>query len=493
MATKFSRLLLILACSISFASSHPASDYRMAQAEQNKDGETVRALLNQHVDVTTPLPDGSTAIAWAAHWDDLSTADLLVRAGANVNSANDEGVTPLWLACRNGSAAMVEKLLAAGANPNATGLPGGESVLHRCAETGNVDAVKALLARGAKINATENGGQTPLMWAIEERHPAVARFLIEHGADINIRSKGGFDALLFAARQGDIDSGRLLLERGANVNDKTRNGLSALLVAIDSGREQFGVFLVGKGADPNAVDNRGVSALHFTVQQGLSDLNGVAHDPQYAATDYLFRPNMIELAEALLNHGANPNIGILKRIPPLRIGDRPKVSLIGASPFLVAAATGDVQMLKLLLSKGADPGLTSKDGTTPLMAAAGLSKTEDRTKDEEDGALEALMLLVELGGDVNAVNKSGLTAMHGAAYTGSNKIVQFLADHGAKLDVQDKFGETPLSIAAGDPNELADDFSRRVHPSTEALIRKLLGDSTSFVAAAHRQSDPKSE
>jgi len=489
MVTNLASLVLFAGCSALVAASHGANDYRLASAERDKNTEAVRALLKQHVKVNASLPDGSTALAWAAHWDDLDAADLLIRAGADANSANDNGVTPLWLACSNGSAGMVVRLLAAGANPNAAGLPGGESALHRCAETGNLDAVKAMLARSANVNATENGGQTPLMWAIEERHPEVARLLIENGADINVRSKGGFDALLFAARQGDTDSGRLLLEHGANVNDKTRNGLTAVLVAIDSGREQFGVFLVDKGADPNVVDNRGVSALHLTVQQGLSDLNGVAHDPQYAATDYLFRPNMIELAGALLAHGANPNAGILKRIPPLRIGDRPKVGLIGATPFLVAAATGDVRMLKLLLSKGADPMLTTQDGTTPLMAAAGLSKTEDRTKEEEAGALEALKFIVDLGGDVNAVNKNGLTAMHGAAYTGSNAIVQFLADHGARLDVQDKFGETPLSIAAADPNDLADDFSRRVHPRTEALIRKLMGDSTSYVTVADRSED----
>ena len=146
--------------------------------------------------------------------------------------------------------------------------------------------------------------------------------------------------------------------------------------------------------------------------------------------------------------------------------------------------------MKTLVAKGADPNLTTNDGTTPLMAAAGISRTEDRTKEEVANALEALKLTVELGGDVNVINHNGLTAMHGAAYTGADEIVRYLAEKGARLDVKDKFGETPLSIAAGDPNGLADDFSRRVHGSTEALIRQLLGDNTSLTAVAQPADRP---
>jgi uncharacterized protein len=260
--------------------------------------------------------------------------------------------------------------------------------------------------------------------------------LHENGADVNAVSKGGFTPLQFAARQGDIESGRLLLERGADAKVTTRDGLSPLLLAINSGREQFAIFLAQQGADPNAADSRGISALHYAVQQGLSALNGVAHDPQYATLDYLFRPNMTELIGVLLDRGANPNVRIMKRVSPLRIGDRPKISLIGATPFLLAVATGDVASMKLLVAKGADPALTTQDGTTALMAAAGLSRTEDRTKEEEKNALNALKFIVELGGDVSTANANGLTAMHGAAYTGADEIVQFLADKGARLDAK---------------------------------------------------------
>src|SRR4051812_23364073 len=83
-------------------------DLRLVQAVKNKDKAAVRALLSQHVDVNTPRGDGSTPLAWAAHWDDLETADLLIAAGAKLDAASDSGATPLWEACNNASAPMVE-------------------------------------------------------------------------------------------------------------------------------------------------------------------------------------------------------------------------------------------------------------------------------------------------------------------------------------------------------------------------------------------------
>jgi len=227
-----------------------------------------------------------------------------------------------------------------------------------------------------------------------------------------------------------------------------------------------------------------MSALHYALQLGISDLNAVPRDPRfYTAFDFLFRPNMDELVAMLLDKGANPNVRITKRIPPLTVLDRPQIALIGATPFLLAAATGDVKVMKLLLAHGANALLAAEDGTTPLMAAAGIGRTADRSKEEEKNALEALKLTVEFGGDVNAANRNGLTAMHGAAYIGADEIIKFLANRGAKLDVSNEFGETPLSIAMGDPNELNDDGKRRVHKSTEDLLRRLTGDYVSLADA----------
>ena len=100
-------------------------DRRVVESAKAQNRQAVRKLVESHADVNTPLPDGSTALHWAAFKDDLETSELLVRAGANVKAANRYGVTPLSLACVNGNGEMVEQLLKAGADPN-TALPGGE-------------------------------------------------------------------------------------------------------------------------------------------------------------------------------------------------------------------------------------------------------------------------------------------------------------------------------------------------------------------------------
>ena len=312
---------------LSVASFAAASgDLRLVEAVQQGDKEAVRFLLQQ-ADVNAPQADGATALHWAAHRDDLETADLLIRAGANASAANDYGVTPVSLACTNRSAAMVGKLLEAGANPSAAQLTG-ETVLMTCARTGSADAVQLLLASGADVNAKESKkGQTALMWAVAGRHSEVARALIEHGAEIRTPSKGGFTPLLFAARGGDLESARMLLEAGANVNEGTPKYGNALVVASSSGHEKLAVFLLEKGADPNAADSNGVTSLHHAVQNGFSALTGIRYDAAYRVRP----PNMPELAKALLVQGADPNARITKW--DQRGPDGVPFEMVGATPF----------------------------------------------------------------------------------------------------------------------------------------------------------------
>lgn len=454
----------------------PSGDLRLVEAVRKGDREVVRSLIAEAADVNAAQPDGATALAWAAHSNDLETAELLIRAGADVNAANDYGVTPLSLACTNGSAAMVNKLLTAKANPNAA-LSAGETVLMTCARTGNVDAVKALLAHGADVNAKETrSGQTALMWAVAEKHPQVARALIEQGADVHARSKGGFTPLLLAARHGDLDSARILLDAGANVDEATPEEGSALVVASGSGHESLAIFLLEKGANPNAVDRFGTTALHYAMLKAITPYQDITSSLSYLS--YMFRPNLVELVKALLEQGANPNARLVRttRLPNSKSA---MITLAGATPFWLAAAVGDVGVMRVLAEKGADPLLATEEHVTPLMAAAGLGRRVnghmDRTAEEERSALEAVKLAVELGGDVHASTETGLTALHGAAYTGANTIIQFLVDKGAKVDVQDKFGQTPLSIAqknmpAGLPNKFRSD---QAYDRTVLLLREL--------------------
>src|SRR5712691_7433338 len=461
----------------------PAGDLRLVDAVEKRDTGAVSSLLKQHVDVNTPQPDGSTALTWAAHWDDLVTADLLIAAGANVDAASEYGATSLWEACNNGSTGMVERLVKAGANPNATLTGTGETVLMRCARTGNPEAVKALLKKAADPNARDPvRGQTALMWALEEHHPEVASVLIQNGADVHAKSKGGFTPLLFAARQGDIESARLLLDKGADVNEAAPGGLNALLVGIDSIHEDFAIFLVERGANPNAADRDGLAPLHYALRKGFTYLKAGQRDDHYGqiGLPYLFRDDMTRLVKTLLEHGANPNARISRggRRNQMHQSDFVKITIAGATPFLLASASGNIEIMRFLLAKGADPKLTTNDGVTALMAAAGVGLADDRMPQEAKGALAAVKMLVEqMDADVNAISQDcGWTALHGAAYIGADDIVQYLVDKGAKLNVKDAMGQTPLTIAEGDPNWLSDDHDRKRHPSTAELIRKLGGD-----------------
>jgi uncharacterized protein len=425
-------------------------DLRLVDAAKNRNREAVRSLLQQHVDVNTPQADGATALAWAAHWDDMETADLLIRAGANVNAANSYGVTPLSLACVNENAAMVEKLLKAGADPN--GVPAGTPVLLTAARTGNVDTVKSLLAHGADVNAKENArGQTALMWAVAEKHPEVARMLIDHGADVHAPSKTGFTPLLFAAQQGDLEATRMLLEAGANVNEAAPEEGSALIVATHSGHEALALFLLAKGADPNAADAYGITALHYSLLKGLARMSGVR---PISGADYVYRPNMPELVKALLEHGANPNARVVKFPPMPNTRQFKAIDLtpVGTTPFLLAAASYDAGIMRLLAAHGADPQLTDQAKNTPLIVAAGFAEgithAVERPQQDDRDALEAVRVAVELGGDVNGTNDIGDAAIHGAAYVGANDIVQFLVEKGAKVDAENVYGQTAWTIAA---------------------------------------------
>jgi len=449
-----------------------AEDLRLVDAVKNRDRTAVRSLMEQHVNVNAPQADGTTALAWAANRDDLETADLLIRAGAKVNLANDYGVTPLSLACTNRNAAMVERLLNAGADPNAA-LSTGETPVMVCARTGNVETVKLLLSHGADPNAKETQqGQTALMRAVAEKHPEVVRELIDRGADVRARSKGGFTALLFAGQQGELASARMLLAAGADVNEKTPTNGTALVVAAASGREEFGIFLLENGADPNAADAYGVTALHYAIPRGIAGIDSVS---------IVFRPysdvpraNMTELVKALLAHGANPNVQIAKDFPPYsRSPYALQTSLVGVTPFLLAAAAADVALMRILLGGGADPHVKSKDGSTALIMASGVGRIDDRENNQDDAnALEAAKLALMLGDDINAANARGRTALHGAAGIGANGLARFLVERGANLNTKDRRGYSPLAIAAGLAPRGGDSASR-VYESTMALLLKL--------------------
>jgi ankyrin repeat protein len=494
--------------------------------------EHVRALLEEHADVNAPELDGTTALHWAARRDHVEIADLLLEAGARVEAANRYGVTPLSLACLNGSAAMIDRLLKAGANAN-TPLPEGETPLMTAARSGVAGAVEALLAHGADVNAREGWrGQTALMWAAAEGHGAAARKLIEAGADVSARSTAGFSPLLFAVREGRIDATRVLLDAGADANDATRDGNSALILAIINAYVELAAVLLDHGAEPNVADVRG-SALHAVAWLRRPGWPlGAA--PRIPTSDSV----SLDLARKLLAHGANPNVrvawketkrggfdlGMVVNNPPNIAVGRNYITLVGATPFYLAAKHSDVELMRLLAAQGADPLIPTVQGVTPLMAAAGIGFWQGESPGPNNGVpegdtLEAVKLAWELSGDVDIhatahfnntriegegiallqrlplnvhefdenapgdMRWGGSMAIHGAAVRGVNAVVQFLVDKGADLNARNALGWTPLMIAEG----MYIGQTEKEQPATASFIRELLKRKAATAAVRPRE------
>lgn len=450
-------------------------DFPLVEAARNQQVDMVKQLLKKRVDVNHTYNDGTSALHWAAHRDNLEIAGLLIRAKADPDQANAYGVTPLYLACTNKNVELVKSLLEAGANTNAA-LWSGETVLMNCAKRGATDAVAALIENGADVNASETEkGQSVLMWAAAEGHADVVNILLKHGADISHRSKNGFTPLLSAARSGDVETARLLLAAGADPNEGTDKHGNSLVVASASGHEELSIFLLQHGANADSRDEHGITPLHFSVRNGMSTVNGVRYD-----TVYRVRPeNMRDLTHSLLQAGADPNVQIQEshRLGP----DGSAFEMTEATPLILAALSADVVTMNLLSEYEADPAIKGSGGVTPLIAAAqsactGLCVFSGGNQAGSESillALKAVKAAVDMGVDINAVTEKGQTAMHMAAFTGSDEIVQFLADHGAEVNVSDNYGETPWSMASGISPIIRYQGLYGKHDSTAALLLKL--------------------
>jgi ankyrin repeat protein len=464
-------LLLLLAAGSTFAESGAV----LADAAEKKDGAKVAALLKKGADVNAAQVDGMTALHWAVYHDDLPTAMLLVKAGASVKGGNRYGVTPLSLACTNGNAEVVRLLLKSGADANST-LRGGETALMTAARTGKVAPVKLLLDGGAKVKARDRKGQTALMWAAAEGHADVVSTLLAAGAEFKSALPSGFTPLLFAVREGRIEVVRVLLKAGANVNDAIvvkkptprgpKPGTSALHLAVENGHFELAIALVKAGADPN--DQRvGYGALHMIcwVRKPSRGDDEEGNPPPIGSG----KLTSLEFVKQMVANGAKVNLQSKKGVSNRGILNRP-----GATPFLAAASTADVPLMQTLHKLGADVALPNSQRSTPLLAAAGVGVgAPEEAPGTEPDVLEAVKLLVKLGADVNAVDDHGETAMHGAAYRNHTRVVQLLADKGAKIAVwnrKNRTGLTPIVIAEGHRPGL----NFRPSPETVAALHRVM-------------------
>ena len=475
----------------------------------------VRALLKQGADITATRMDGLTALHAAVYADHLNVTEALLAAGAKATAADRYGVTPLYLAAVNGNAEIIRRLLAAGADPNGVDA-GGETVLMTAARTGNPAALRALIERGAQVDAREpEFQQTALMIAVREDHPDAVGALLAAGASPNAQTrrgptpqfvlpckgtgcgsegvginrgglpdrgrraeiKGGMTALLYAARDGRLTAARQLIDAGADLELPDANGIRPLLMAALNNQMDVARLLIAKKANVNADDFWGRTPLWAAVEYRNLDMNNV--QVETPTDNGVNRAPILVFIKELIDAGANVNART-RELPPSRrwlysLNDVSWVDFTGQTPFLRAAFSGDTATMKLLVQHGADPNLPTLAGTTPLMAAAGVNWTVAQTYTESPQALiDAVNLCLELGADVNATNSMGLTALLGAANRGSNDLIELLVKRGARLDVQDKEGRTPLRWAEG--VFLASVGAER-KPATIALLERLIAES----------------
>ena len=473
-------------------------------AVQRDQVETVGVLLTGGASATATNRYGITPLLAACEIGNVEIIDKLLRAGADANGATPAGETALMIAARTGKVAAVKRLVAAGADVNAKETVRGQTALMWAAAEDNLEATAMLLEAGANVNARTPAGFTALHFAVRGGNIAVVKALAAHGANINDpiqptavprpaaamrttpaatpaaaaaaagpgapAAPGGTPAAAApygqrpsTAATGNNGVAQLLqvFNTGSRGGRGGIGGTSPLVLAITNAHFELASTLLDLGADPNA-DGQGWTPLHQLawtrrppVQHGL---------PPAVPTGNI---TSLELAEKLLQYGADPDIRMTREPSD---GARNILNRIGSTPFLQAAKLADIPFMKLLLEYGADASIPTSEGATPLMAAAGVGiwqVGENAGTNEE--AFEAVKICYEAGNKVDTADVNGDTALHGAAHRGSNDIVAFLVEKGAKLDVVNTIGWSPYTIAHGVlyPNT----FNR--HLDTEEVLLKL--------------------
>jgi uncharacterized protein len=372
------------------------------------------------------------------------------------------------------------------------------------ARIGTVDGVKTLIDAGAQVNAKNREAETALMVSVRANHADVVKLLIDRGAEIDAATRvgkaparrppnagggshgagivrggwpdrgyqeatpGGMTALLYAARDGRLDIVRMLLASGADLKKDDANKISPFAMSITNNHMEVAQFLLERGADLNERDNWGRTPLWDAVEMRNLEVNK-------SGQNGVDRAKVLNLIEAIVAHGADVNARTAE-IPPLRrfllgLGDLSWVDFTGQTPFLRAALSGDVTVMNLLLAHGADPNIKTLSGSTALMAAAGVNWMVGQTYTEsKESLMEAVKICLDHGADVNAENSMGLSAIFGAVNRGSDYIVQFLADKGARVDVKDKEGRTLMTWAEG---VFLETNPPERKPSTIELLAKL--------------------
>ena len=458
----------------------------LADRIQSGDRRAALAMIADGADVNQAQPDGTTPLHWAAYRIDRELVVALLKKGARANVVNRYGASPLAEAVRVANAELVGMLLEAGADANVAN-EDGQTSLMLAARTGDVAVAKLLVQHGADVNRRERfREQSAVMWAAAQGHADMVAFLVSKGADLSIRARandwptqitseprvqyrptGGLTPLLYAARAGCLGCVKAMIEAGADKDRPNPDGMTPMLMALDNGYPDVARYLLERGANPHTWDWWGRTPLYVAVtMRGGQDSRPGSRPPE-----------SLELIEALLDAGVNPNAQLAFKEPSRGGRDnrfRDDLLTTGATPLLRAAQTFDNDVVRALLAHGAIVDLPNASGVTPFMAAAGIGT---RTGSGVLGpgvpenvvalSLETMDILREAGADVNAritdttsltariarantlSDRQGQTTLFFAAEVGRTQVVKYLLDHGAKVDVVDDTGKTPIDLAEG--------------------------------------------
>jgi ankyrin repeat protein len=418
--------------------------------------------------------DGSDSapLLVAASKGDLALVNRLLKAGANPNVRNKLNTTPLLEAAFHSNTEIIKALIEAGADPNLAG-PDGQTALMLITRGDNIAAAKLLLDKGANPRATESQrDQTALMWAAANDQGPMARLLVERGADVDARtaidlmtplvsaepraqprSPGGMTALMFASREGCLECVQAMVEKGAKVDLADPEGVTPLIWAIWNTRFDVAKYLIEHGANVNRWDWWGRTPLYLAVDYVILPHGGRPDQPSLDET------LPIDIVRLLLDKGADPNLQ-LKMTAPLRAtgNDRGLDPMLapGTTPLIRAAKAMDVESMKALLEHGADISLTTSRNMSATLAASGMGSTDADTRgyfatsDVQERAIAALDLMFQHGGPING--KAGQFAqvpLHGAAFWGWNTVVEYLLKKGADINLADSRGYTAVDYAMG--------------------------------------------
>ena len=475
----------------------------LSLACENGNPELVRLLLDAGADANEALPNGATALMMAARTGNPDTLALLIERGANVNATETlRGTTPLMWAAAYEHPAAVALLLERGADVAAQSkvIPRGRRpYLAPTVQSRLNEFVKEIGQAGRRVQSRSGLGEVPPddpkeAAALKAQRDRALKALeaapgpaASGGSDdvdappapVPNRTPemwGGVTPLVFAARQGDIASATIMLDHGADVNQQTEGGWTPLLAAVQNRYYKLASFLLERGADPRIQNKGGWSPLYLATDN--RNIEGGDYPTRKPDMDHL------EIIKLLIDGGADVNARMHSSTETRTVFTHQWLYEDGATPFLRAAQSSDLVLMKLLLEHGADPTLNTDDGTTPLMVAAGIGWVEGVTYEwSRDANDETVKMLLDLGLDVNLHNSEGRTALMGAAHKGRNEIVQLLVDRGADLDAHDIGSRDTIHKLAGVSWRAIDyaDGLVRVgvqsaipHPETSALLRKLM-------------------